>query len=340
MTVMDDISERICSYVGKSPIRFHMPGHKGKPTGALYDGAELYDVTELLQTDNLYAPQKGGAVESALDKLSGIYKSGCTVISAGGATLANQAAMLALCRRGYTRFIFDKNCHVSLFRAAALCGVEPEYVGDDGRLPRGEGVFVTTSPDYYGRLADIKGLAVQCHAQGKLLMIDGAHGAHLAFYKNGEYHPNPLGADMVIDSLHKTTPALTGAALLHSNCGITRDELLSAIGMFASTSPSYLIAASASHAVDYMTENPQMTELLLDNIGNFEKSIAKTHFRIMRTERYDPFRISLCSPYDTHQADDYLARHNIVSEFADGEYIVLVPSVMNTRGDLRLFRTR
>lgn len=41
-------------------------------------------------------------------------------------------------------------------------------------------VYVT-SPDYLGRMADIAGLAELCHRYHAKLLVDNAHGAHLAF---------------------------------------------------------------------------------------------------------------------------------------------------------------
>ena len=77
-----------------------------------------------------------------------------------------------------------------------------------------------TSPDYFGVMSDIEGIAEVAHAHGVPLLVDNAHGAHLRFLRGEDgrsLHPMQLGADLCCDSLHKTLPALTGAALLHCN---------------------------------------------------------------------------------------------------------------------------
>lgn len=74
-----------------------------------------------------------------------------------------------------------------------------------------------TSPTYEGVISDIEGIAKVAHVHGIPLIVDSAHGAHLGF--GGEFPQNAvrLGADAVIESLHKTLPSFTQTALLHLN---------------------------------------------------------------------------------------------------------------------------
>ncbi|MGI6076876.1 MAG: aminotransferase class I/II-fold pyridoxal phosphate-dependent enzyme [Fastidiosipilaceae bacterium] len=76
------------------------------------------------------------------------------------------------------------------------------------------------SPDYYGAVAPVAGLAEVAHKYDIPLIIDEAHGAHFAFAKG--YLPQCAllgGADAVVQSAHKTLPALTPAAMLHLGRG-------------------------------------------------------------------------------------------------------------------------
>lgn len=100
-----------------------------------------------------------------------------------------------------------------------------------------------TSPDYYGREADIAAIAKEVHGRGGLLLVDNAHGAHLRFLPE-DRHPMRLGADLCCDSAHKCLPVLTGGGYLHSNLPVVKEELKAAMALFGSTSPSYLILAS------------------------------------------------------------------------------------------------
>jgi arginine/lysine/ornithine decarboxylase len=114
-----------------------------------------------------------------------------------------------------------------------------------GEHPDCRAVFLT-SPDYFGALCDIWAIAKICREKNAALLVDNAHGAHLGLFSG--LHPMALGADACCDSLHKTLPALTGAALLH-----LRDEKKAPLArrrmpLFGSTSPSYLIQLSADYA--------------------------------------------------------------------------------------------
>ena len=110
-----------------------------------------------------------------------------------------------------------------------------------------------TSPDYTGRLADIAALAALCKRYGARLLVDNAHGAHLAFFAEN-MHPIALGADLCCDSAHKMLPALTGAALLHTSRKEYAPGLKQAMSLFGSTSPSYLIMASLDLCNAYLAD--------------------------------------------------------------------------------------
>ena len=108
-------------------------------------------------------------------------------------------------------------------------------------------------------LSDISVLADIAHEYGMLLIVDQAHGAHLKFFdyyaeklrEDGEYVPHPrhaaesLGADIVVNSTHKTLLSFTGSGILNI-CGDAVD--ITAVGealrMVQTTSPSYLLMAS------------------------------------------------------------------------------------------------
>ena len=52
---------------------------------------------------------------------------------------------------------------------------------------------------------------------GKPLIVDEAHGAHFGFYEGYPESAVKQGADIIIQSLHKTLPSMTQTALLHIN---------------------------------------------------------------------------------------------------------------------------
>ena len=250
--------------IGAGRARFHMPGHKGILPPPLCE-APAYDFTELPLTGSLF--EGIGPMAETERAFSAFYNSGASLLSAGGSTLCIQA-MLALGASPGGKIAAGRNCHAAAVNAMALLGLEPVWLYPDepsgtalpGRVspalvgralrenPDLQAVYLT-SPDYFGVLCDVEAIAEICHRRRVPLLVDNAHGAHLAFFG---LHPMALGADLCCDSLHKTLPALTGAALLHLRDGARAEEARARMALFGSTSPSYLILLS----VDLLAARP------------------------------------------------------------------------------------
>ena len=201
------------------------------------------------------------------------------------------------------------------------------------RLP--SAVYVT-SPDYLGNIADIRGISEVCLRHGVPLIVDNAHGAYLGF-TSPVMHPIALGAAMCADSAHKTLPALTGAAYLH----ISRDypEYIggakSALSIFASTSPSYLILRSLDICNARTSgEYPESLARVIEEVGILKEKIRELGLTILSTE---PLKITLAPNsfgYTGEEIADILRKGGIECEFSDYEYTVLMISPNNTSAEL------
>lgn len=336
---MEYIFNGIKSYIDSSPIRLHMPGHKGYNICDFKDNVFGYDVTELDATDNLYSPKSDGFVQKQLDFISSIFSSHASIISCGGATLCLQSALYCAKKHFSSPFLVNVNCHKSVINALSLIRADVTFFTDDfdieQLLKKEKYTVVLTSPDYYGRMYDIKYYSSLCKKYSSHLVVDNSHGSHLAF-SDECLHPNRLGADLTVDSLHKTLPVLTGGALLHSCCEISTDDMLRGLRIFGSTSPSYLIACSVSSGIEYMHKNGQQAlNDLKENLNAFVFSLSDTDFYRVTFPISDPYRlvISSKSGIDMHEADKFLAKNNIYSEFSDESNLILIPSIMNTSED-------
>ena len=328
----DTFLNNVKNYNKKNPVKFHMPGHKGKPIADYQNNLLPYDLTELKETDNLYDPEPDGGIRQMMELCKTHYGTANTILSAGGATLCIQTAVMSAIRvSGSKRIICDRRCHKSVINALILCNAEPIWIDINSvtELPIAAAMIVT-SPDYYGVMLDIKRIAAMCHASGIILICDNAHGSHLAYYNGGALHAYNNGADMVIDSLHKTLPALTGAALLHTTDCVGEDILLSSLRVFASTSPSYLISSSICSCINYM--RCEGTDKLYHEITDCKMKLRNLGYTIADSEYYDPFRlcIKLSNAEDLY---NYLYDSNVVCEFYDRNNVILIPSVMNTARD-------
>ncbi len=252
---MTPLAGAVEAYLAKGLARFHMPGHKGRAEGLFAEISE-YDITEVEGADSLY--ECAGALRETERQYADLYGSGDCLLSAGGSTLCVQAMLAAVLRPG-EKFLIGRNCHSSAVHAAALCGFEPVWLTE--QTPQAlEHAFsehsdvrtaYLTSPDYFGRLADIEACSKVCHARSAKLLVDNAHGAHLPFFEEN-LHPMHLSADLCADSLHKTLPVLTGGALLHLRDPSLHETAKRRMRLFGSTSPSYLIMLSADGCLDYL----------------------------------------------------------------------------------------
>lgn len=336
------IYDFVRDYAAMQPVRLHMPGHKGR------GDAERLDITEIPGADVLYHPT--GIILESEGNAARLFGSRRTVYSAEGSSLCIRAMVYlavqhALQKGKKPRIAAGRNAHKVFITAAALLDVQvdwlyPEEEGTllsceitpgqlEAHLRKGEAptaVYIT-SPDYLGNVADIAGLSRVCHQYGCLLLVDNAHGAYLRFLP-GERHPMAQGADLCCDSAHKTLPVLTGGAYLHISQGAPEafDALAdSAMALFASTSPSYLILQSLDAANGAIAGAWRERLLHAAEVwAGVKAKIAALGFRLTGQE---PMKLTVMpkqSGYTGEQLAEILERQNIYCEFADPDYLVLM----------------
>ena len=218
--------ERYCSF---GPYPFHMPGHKrclmpqeGRPYG--------WDVPEVEGTDDHHEAE--GILKEAMDRTAELFGAGRTWYLVGGSTCGLLAGIRALAPRE-SRILVARNCHKSVCNAIELGNLRPCWLmppmlpeGICGSIPPetvkkaleenpDAACVVITSPTYEGVISDIKAIADICHEKKVPLLVDEAHGAHLGLQPGWPDSAVHLGADLIVESVHKTLPSLTQTALLH-----------------------------------------------------------------------------------------------------------------------------
>ena len=335
---MSKLTDEINKYAARNPVRFHVPGHKG-----LFNPL---DVTELFFTDNLYIPDETlSLILNLEERISRVFFPHDTgdiksTVSCGGATLGIQSALLAAIRKSQKitqpqYIICTRNCHISFVNTLALLDIEPVWVYENNfdnfdnfntvlaqNTDKNIVAAFVTSPDYYGNMCNVREISRSCKQYDIPLIVDNAHGSHLAFYQNGALHAKNNGADIVIDSVHKTLPSLTGAAVVHADINY---DIRGAMRIFASTSPSYLILQSVEAMLDFL-ETDGRTEhcRLLEDI---------TKFLPGRSPTADPFRIILECENSGEKLYHFLHENNITCEFYEKDRVILIPSVFNKSSD-------
>ena len=343
------------SYQEKSPVRMHMPGHKG--AGIL--GFEGMDLTEIYGADELFAAE--GIIKESEQNASSLF--GCpTYYSTQGSTLCIQTMCTILCQDAKSKgkkpkILAGRNAHRSFIHAAALLDFEIEWLyGNSDYLSckihaedlekaiiesHPTAVYLT-NPDYLGNLLDIKSLASVCKKHNVLLAIDNAHGAYLRFLEPS-LHPIDLGADLCCDSAHKTLPVLTGGAYLHLSESLNqvwKNDVKHFMEYFSSTSPSYLIMASldaANEVLDTTFRNSLFE--CIQRVDGLKNTLVQHGYTILSGE---PMKITISTKefgYTGNEIANLLMECDIYPEFYDSDYIVLMPSPYNTKDDLKRLET-
>lgn len=343
------------SYQEKSPVRMHMPGHKG--AGIL--GFEGMDLTEIYGADELFAAE--GIIKESEQNASSLF--GCpTYYSTQGSTLCIQTMCTILCQDAKSKgkkpkILAGRNAHRSFIHAAALLDFEIEWLYGNSdylsckihaedlekaiieSLPT---AVYLTNPDYLGNLLDIQSLASVCKKHNVLLAIDNAHGAYLRFLEPS-LHPIDLGADLCCDSAHKTLPVLTGGAYLHLSESLNqvwKNDVKHFMEYFSSTSPSYLIMASldaANEVLDTTFRNSLFE--CIQRVDGLKNTLVQHGYTILSGE---PMKITISTKefgYTGNEIANLLMECDIYPEFYDSDYIVLMPSPYNTKDDLKRLET-
>ena len=343
------------SYQEKSPVRMHMPGHKG--AGIL--GFEGMDLTEIYGADELFEAE--GIIKESEQNASSLF--GCpTYYSTQGSTLCIQTMCTILCQDAKSKgkkpkILAGRNAHRSFIHAAALldfdiawlygnsdylsCKIHAEDL-EKAIIESLPTAVYLTNPDYLGNFLDIKSLANVCKKHNVLLAIDNAHGAYLRFLEPS-LHPIDLGADLCCDSAHKTLPVLTGGAYLHLSDSLNqvwKNDVKHFMEYFSSTSPSYLIMASLDAANEVLdtTFKKSLSECI-QRVDGLKNTLIQHGYTILSGE---PMKITISTKefgYTGNEIANLLMECDIYPEFYDSDYIVLMPSPYNTKDDLKRLET-
>jgi len=245
----------------KNPLSLHVPGHKyGRLLDyskySAYRGILQLDATELSGLDDLHSPE--GVILEAEMLLSEAYGTERSYFLVNGSTVGNLAMILAVLQKGDIVLV-QRNCHKSVLNGIELAQAKPVFLGPDydedwgvtgGVSPEitaralamypGAKALIVTYPSYYGMVNDLQRIIKQAHDVNIPVLVDEAHGAH--FISGGNFPKSALqfGADIVVQSAHKTLPAMTMGSYLHLNSKrIERDRLEHYLHILQSSSPSY-----------------------------------------------------------------------------------------------------
>lgn len=345
--------------------RYHIPGHGA---GALFEQEYWqqigkWDVTETYGMDDLHAAYS--VIRQAQALAAEAFGAAETWFLVNGTSSGILAGISGIFQRGDTVLV-QRNAHKSVYNGLMLAGIHPQYIFPEmigahaiagvihphelrnalERHPEAKGVIIT-SPTYYGHMADVRELANICRARGVVLFVDEAHGAHLSFHPLLRQTSALLcGADVVVQSAHKTLPSLTMAAMIHIGNGralhIDRERLAYYIGAFQTTSPSYLVMASLDYARHWMAANGEQyldaafkrKQVLTEAIEAIGLPVLDRLWQAAGRQ-CDPLKLTIDlrnTGYTGPQWEEQLAKRQIFVEMAGIDHILLLLAMDKVAG--------
>ena len=377
--------ERLTEYAGSDAYPFHMPGHKRReiPDGIPGGFPDPYgiDITEIDGFDNLHHAE--GILKDAMDEAAAIYGTDRSWYLVNGSTCGILSAVFATTENG-GKILTARNCHKAVYHAICLNRLEAEYLypeeitefginggiraedvrkalekdamhcagnsGDvRGKITKIQAVLIT-SPTYEGVVSDIRAIADAAHEYGIPLIVDEAHGAHLEYADQCHSFPKSAleyGADIVIQSLHKTLPCFTQTAILHVKGKLVdQDRVSRYLSMFQTSSPSYLFMAGMERCIRYMDGDGR------NEMVRYEERLEHFMKRMEGLQVLEVLDREICGKYrtvagwdpskivvSTMRAEDFhgeeLAetlrrKYHLEMEMTAPEYVIAMTSLMDT----------
>ena len=334
------IADFLDDYTEKGLLRLHMPGHNGE---------QPRDITEIPGADSLYETDSSLGIIAHSEAIAAkIFGAERTCYSAGGSTLAIQAALALMKAQGCKTIAAGRCSHRSLVSAAALLDLDIKWLYPkeypsaevDCSKPALEGAdaLFLTNVDYYGGTCHID-------APGIPVVCDNAHGAYLRFVNKAvfgrEYlHPMEFGFPVIsAESAHKTLPALTGAAYLHFSKGTDYSRAKEMTALFGSTSPSYLILDSLDRFNGRYLADRDCVNRACGSVARLKRELTVFGFTLRKS---DHLRVTINARAWGYSGQEFAAQlhaHGVQCEMSDENYTVLLFSAVTTPEDCKRAET-
>ena len=286
------ILNKIMELMDKERISFHTPGHKGKNTLIQWENLIPHmDTTELPGLDNLHDPT--GIIKESQDLAAKTFGAKKTIYSVNGTTGGMYIALATVTNPG-DKILIQRESHKSVYNGAILNKLSTEYIYTNYNRKHGlyTGIdpvdvenrlrddpdikaVVITYPNYYGICSDIERISEIVHRYNRILIVDEAHGSHFIFSEKLPLPSLKAGADIAIQSIHKTLPSFTQTSMIHVGTDRVNIEKLNEMSkLYQTTSPSYLFMASLEVARAYMEgEGKKKLDENIDHICSLIQSL-------------------------------------------------------------------
>lgn len=351
-----DLLDILEEYCGGDYIPMHMPGAKRNASLFKIDNPYSLDLTEIEGFDNMH--HADGIIADAFLRCAKLFGADESLYLINGSSAGILAAVCGATDKKDT-VIVARNCHISVYNAIYLNELNPVYIypeyymkdsqdfnmrnaGICGRIsaediknalkdnPKATAVIIT-SPTYEGLVSDIRQIAQVVHEHGAVLIVDEAHGAHFNFHEAFPDSANKCGADIVVQSIHKTLPAFTQTALLHMNGKfVNRERIKKYWSIFQTTSPSYILMSSIDSCVTLInSDGRKLFDRYVEMLCCLRKEIENLKYiKIMQTD--DISKIVLITDDGKMLSNILRNKYHIELEMASQKYVIAMTSIGDT----------
>ena len=316
------------------------------------------DITEIIGADNLF--QTEGILKAAQEEYAKLYGVKRAYMLVNGTSGGVIAAIMASVPKG-GKLVMARNSHKAIYNALLLADIQPVYAypemieeyGISGEITADEitrcldenpdaSAVILPSPNYYGICSDIKKIAEIVHSRGKILIVDQAHGAHLKFFSDCGFTDMPKsaeeqGADVAVNSIHKTLASFTQSAALTFNSDTLDYYVLEdKLQMIQSTSPSYILMGSLDINADIIKNHKEEAfSTWHDALVYFYEEAKKIEgLEVIRNEKLDFTKINLdMSAYGLSgsELEHLLMEKGIYAELTTGNILMCMTGIGNTK---------
>ena len=293
--------------------QFHIPGHT-RGQGVLKEfkqliGPKALKVDTTDEFDNLGTLNPAtGAIAEAEELAAEAFGAARTFFLLNGSTIGNLALAMGITGKGQ-KIITNRNCHRSLLTGMIISGAEPVWISPEKledwglwgsinpekiekllKTTKNVGAVWITNPTYEGVVSDIKTISDICKKYDVPLIVDEAHGSLWNFNSSLPEPALKLGADAVVQSLHKTGGSMSQSSMLHiaHNSKLDISKIEKSLKLLHTTSPSLILLASLDAAranlssengkkqIEYTVKNAKYLRKRIDKMENIQQ--LKTDF--------------------------------------------------------------
>lgn len=337
----------------------HSQGEFVAPDTLKFLGHKFFtcDYSEIEGFDNLSNPI--GIINDAQVKAAEIYGVKSTFFLTNGSSSGIIAAMYALLSRG-DKVVIARNCHKCVYNGLVLTGAVPiwlipqynfewgifesiniDYLEEIFAKNRDVKAFIMTNPTYEGAMSDIYRISSVCRKYNVKLVVDEAHGSLWNFNKSLGTPSVIQGADIVVQSLHKTAGALNPSALLHisKESDINPSIIQNSLNLFTTTSPSYPLLLNIEGTINFMAS--EKGQIYLHELVKSVNRLIRTLKNIPNLQIYSynndvtKILIKVTNLSGFELSDILFSDYGIEDELANEKSVLLLTGVGTTKTKLK-----